>query len=324
MSDYSTTKNRMEPGGDRWIIEGQIDREGSPVLPETRLQVALLQHYHIAPTAISATAVHAASNLAAAVQDVAAGITNPDVPRTVTIKGNVSGITGNVVITGTNILDDAITDTIALNGTGEVEGIKAFKTVTNINLPVRSHTEVAQVETATAAGTITGSGNASAVITAAGMTNSPKTISVAVLENDVAADWAEKVRAVLAADEDVSAMFTVSGTGASVILTAKIPAANDTSLNIALDNDNCTGITTAATSANTTAGVRYDTVSVGIAKKFGLPHIVLAASCLLLKLFNLSADNGSLAVDDNEIEKNLYALDGTADGSKPIDLYYLA
>lgn len=324
MVDYSTTKNRMEPGGDRWIIEGQVDREGAPILPETTLQVALLQHYHIEPDAISATAVHAAANMAAAAQDITTAITDPDVPRTVTIKGNVSGIAGNVVITGTNILDEAITDTIALSGTGEVEGVKAFKTVTNIHLPARTHAEVAQVETATAAGTITGSGNASVVVTAAGMTNSPKTLTVAVLENDTAAAWADKVRDALSEDEDVSAMFTVSGSDASIILTAKTPAANDTSLNIALDNGNCTGITTAASSANTTAGVRYDTVSVGIAKKFGIPHIVLVASCLLLKLFNLSADNGSLAVDADEIEKNLFALDGTSDGTKPIDLYYLA
>jgi hypothetical protein len=143
-----------------------------------------------------------------------------------------------------------------------------------------------------------------------------------VLENDLAADWAAKVRTALTADSAVAALFTVGGSGASIVLTRKTPAANDTSLNISLDNGTCTGITTAGTSANTTAGVAYDTVSVGIAKKFGIPHIVAFATCLLLKYFNGSADIGTLAVDA-AIEKNLFAVDGTPDGSA-IDLYYLA
>jgi hypothetical protein len=126
----------------------------------------------------------------------------------------------------------------------------------------------AQVDTATAAGTISGSGNASVVVTAAGMTGSPKTISVAVLASDTAAAWAGKVRTALAADSAVAAMFDVGGTTTAISLTRKATgtytvgsntvstyAANDATLNIALDNGTCTGITTAATSANTTAGV---------------------------------------------------------------------
>ena len=122
----------------------------------------------------------------------------------------------------------------------------------------------AQVETATAAGTITLTGNASVTVTADEMTNTPKTISVAVLSGDTAAVWAGKVRTALAADVDVSDVFTVSGETTSIVLTRKsintvigpdfFPD-NDTTINIALDNGTCTGITTASTSANTTAGV---------------------------------------------------------------------
>lgn len=125
----------------------------------------------------------------------------------------------------------------------------------------------AQVETATAAGSITGSGNATVIVTAAGMTGSPKTISVAVLNGDTAAVWAGKVRTALAADAAVAALFDVGGTTTAIRLTRKatatytvgtasVPlyAANDATLNISLDNGTCTGITTAATSANTTSG----------------------------------------------------------------------
>jgi hypothetical protein len=169
-----------------------------------------LRHYQTIPAAISATYVHAAVTLSAVTQSVTTNITSPDVPRTVTVKGNASGNAGNVVINGTNISGEVISDTIALSGTSEVEGIKAFATVTQIDLPVQTH-----------AGT--------------------------------------------------------------------------------------------------------DTVSVGIAKKFGLPHIVYNAACLLLALFNAAADTGgTLAVDEDEIEKNLYSCAGTPNGAKLLDLYYLA
>lgn len=111
-----------------------------------------------------------------------------------------------------------------------------------------------QVETATVVGTITSGGNAKAVITARDMTNSPKTITAAVSLNDTAAMVAAALRSALAFDADVTAVFVVSGTGANIVLTAHIAQANDSTLNIAINNDTCTGLTAAPTSANTAAG----------------------------------------------------------------------
>jgi hypothetical protein len=125
----------------------------------------------------------------------------------------------------------------------------------------------AQVETATAAGTVTSSGNATVTVTAAGMTGSPKAISVAVLDTDTASAWAAKVRTALAADTAVSALFAVSGTTTSIVLTRNplntyavgsiaTPTypADDATLNIAIANGTSAGITAAPTSADTTAG----------------------------------------------------------------------
>lgn len=121
----------------------------------------------------------------------------------------------------------------------------------------------AQVETATAVGTISGTGNATVTVTADDMDNSPKAISVAVVSGDTAAVWAGKVRTALAADIDVAATFGVTGSGAEIIL-FRVPklygglifyVVNDATINIALDNGTCTGITPAATSDNTTEGV---------------------------------------------------------------------
>lgn len=96
--------------------------------------------YDITPTIANTSGIHAAVTLGAATQTVTTAITNPDVPRTVSITGSAGGITGNVVITGKDIAGTTITDTIALNGTSTVQGAKAFRIVTSIALPVKTHT----------------------------------------------------------------------------------------------------------------------------------------------------------------------------------------
>lgn len=171
------------------------------------VDMAFLAHYQEVPAATGTAAVHAAITLPdAGTLDVTTGITNPDVPRTLTITGNQAGITGNVVIEGTDAAGAAITDSIAANGTSTVEGVRAFKTVTKITVPEKN------------------------------------------------------------------------GAG--------------------------------------------DTIAVGWAKKLGLPHKVYNAACLLVKLFNGAADSGTLTVDA-DLSKNLYALAGTPDGNKVVDLFYI-
>lgn len=112
----------------------------------------------------------------------------------------------------------------------------------------------AQVETATAAGTVSTSGNAQVIVTAAGMPGSPRTILVAVLIGDTPAQWAQKVRDALTADPIINAFFVVSGATDQIVLTARYIAPNDSTMNISLNNGTSAGITPAPTSANTTPG----------------------------------------------------------------------
>lgn len=114
---------------------------------------------------------------------------------------------------------------------------------------------VAQVETATVVGAVTQNGNAKVTVTGAGIAGSPKDISVAVLDNDTNEQAATKMRAALAADPAVTALYAVSGATDKLILTRIVPAGNDGTLNLAIANDTCTGLTAAPASANTTAGV---------------------------------------------------------------------
>ncbi len=114
-----------------------------------------------------------------------------------------------------------------------------------------------QVETATVLGAVTasGAGNATVIVTAAGMTGSPKTVSAAVANSDTAAQVAGKIRAALTSDANVGAFFDISGSGASVVLTRKAAAANDATLNVSIANGTCAGLTAAPTSSNTALGV---------------------------------------------------------------------
>jgi hypothetical protein len=321
-----TAKNHSE-GPNKWVIGGELAFEAGSAVKFSGVAVSHPVHYNVsaaAAVAASNTGVHAAVALGEAAQDITTGITNPAVPRSLIIKGSASGISGNVVITGLNRDNEEIEETIALNGATAVEGEKAFMEVTSINLPAQSHTPAAQVETATVVGTVTGAGNATVIVTCTGMTGTPKTISVAVAEADDAAAVAGKIRTALAADGAVTALFDVGGEGAAVTLTRKTQAANISNLNISIDNGTCTGLTTAATSENTTAGVAPDTVSVGWGSILGLPHKLENNTVLFAFLGGTKEGTAptvtvsTLAVEDNTVKLNS-SLNGSA-----VDVYYLA
>ena len=120
------------------------------------------------------------------------------------------------------------------------------------NFKIETVADRNQVETATVVGTITTAGNATVVVTAAGMTGSPKTQSVAVALNDTASQVAAKIITALQADNAVTGLFTVGGTNANITLTKTVIANEDTTLNISIANGTCAGLTGSSTSANTT------------------------------------------------------------------------
>lgn len=108
-------------------------------LPGTQADRAFVAHVSWAtPAAADADVVHAAVTLAdGATTTVTIGITNPDVPRCLSITGNAATATGDVVITGTDIEGNALEETIVSTGAATVNGTKAFKTVTQIVFPAR-------------------------------------------------------------------------------------------------------------------------------------------------------------------------------------------
>lgn len=61
-------------------------------------------------------------------------------PRNLTIVASAAQ-TGDAVITGTNIADKVITETLTIDGSTPVIGTLAFKTVTKVVLPIKAGTE---------------------------------------------------------------------------------------------------------------------------------------------------------------------------------------
>lgn len=101
-----------------------------------------VRHQIIRAAALEAnTGVHAAITLpASGTTDVTTSITNPDVPRTIRLKGNQATTEGLVVaIEGTDILDQAISEDVTMGGdyTTATDSLNAFKTVTKITVPTR-------------------------------------------------------------------------------------------------------------------------------------------------------------------------------------------
>jgi hypothetical protein len=112
-----------------------------------------------------------------------------------------------------------------------------------------------QVETAEIAGTVTTSGNMSVTVTGAPLTGGvPYPFSVAVLNGDTASVVATKIRAKMNTLGVITALYTIGGEDEYVILTRKVEAANDTTLNISYANITSAGLIPDATSENTRAG----------------------------------------------------------------------
>ena len=288
---------------------------------------SFLAHYAITAAQAAAESddgVLAATDLNATAQSITTGLTNPAVPRNVKVKGNASGINNVVKIYGTNFAGKAITEEITPNGTTAVAGNLAFKTVTKVDLPVEDHTAAKQ-KTTSAVSAVTGAGEVTLTVTAAVFgTPATRDVTFTLAAGDVASTTtaAAAVAAALNADPVVGAHFTAASATANVTMEAKVAAPQDATINLVVKTIGNTGLTIGTITVDTVSGVR-DRISVGWGKKFGIPYMLTADELVIVKLFNNSADTGTVTADDNELEKNVIELNGTPDGKKPIDLYII-
>ncbi len=104
-----------------------------------KIRMATAVWYEQAPALGANAAVLAATALADGVTTiVTSGITSPDVPRVLAIKGNAASCAGVVAIEGFDANGMPLTEEIALNGATAVVGVKAFARVRRVVLPARA------------------------------------------------------------------------------------------------------------------------------------------------------------------------------------------
>lgn len=67
------------------------------------------------------------------------------------------------------------------------------------------------------------------------------------------------------------------------------------------------------------------TFDVGWGAKFGIPYKLYTDELVILKLFNKAVEDteGTVTADASDLEKNVYAPNGTPNGTKDIDLYII-
>ena len=270
---------------------------------------SFLAHYNIAAASAAAESddgALAATDLDATAKSITTGLTNPLAPRNVKVKGNASGINNVVKVYGTDFSGAAITEEITPNGTTAVEDHPAAKQ-----------------KTTSAVTAATGAGEAVLTVTAA-VLGDPVAVTVTFAAGDVASTTtaATAIKNALNADPAVGAAFTVTSSTNSVIMEAKVAAPQDATIDLVVTDAGETGLVIGAITVNTTAGVR-DRISVGFGKKFGIPYKLHAAELVTVKLFNNTADAGTVTKDATDLAKNVIALNGTPDGLKPIDLYII-
>ena len=160
---------------------------------------AFVAHVHVAAAdAVAAAAGGVAEiTLGAEAQSIISGITSPAVPRALTVVSNKANGAGGVVVHGTNYAGEEISETLALNGETPRHGDKAFRTVTQIDVPARVNAPAQQVETATVSGTATESANEEVTVTSK-LFDGDVVIEVPIEDEDSASAIATKIREALA------------------------------------------------------------------------------------------------------------------------------
>ena len=193
-------------------------------------------------------------------------------PATATVSKGTGGVTGTTIIKAalTDALGNihqwfngpltlAVTQSTSGGGTGSISPTAGSQTASDGYIAVTVQGSAGtwsagtlQVGTLTVSSAVVNSGTVSVVVTAAGLTGSPKTYTVA------AALWA-----VMSADSVLKAMFAVTNVGATIVLTDLPPAgANDGTMNMALNLGTASGVSGAYVA--TTAGVAADSITVTV------------------------------------------------------------
>lgn len=104
-----------------------------------KIRMATTVWYEQTPALGANATVLAATVLADSIPTILmSNLTQPDVPRVLSVKGNASSVTGTVLIEGADTNGIPLSEILALNGSAVVGGTTAFARVRRITLPARA------------------------------------------------------------------------------------------------------------------------------------------------------------------------------------------
>lgn len=131
--------------------------------------------------------------------------------------------------------------------------------VNQTNAVARFHERTAagtkQSATINCSGSATANGNVNVTFASAIVAGSPITIAVPILNGDGPSTWVDKVIAALKSNLAISKRFLITNAGANILVTARIAAANDSTLAIAIANGSPNPGITQTNSSSVLSGV---------------------------------------------------------------------
>lgn len=284
---------------------------------------SFLAHYSTKPAAASTTDVLPFTKLGAAVQNGVLPVgAIPDVPRNVQVDANNSAVKKDIKIYGTNFAGEAIDETIKTNETTAVAGTKAFASITKIDLPIQQNAG-AKHKSTVAVSAVIGAGTAVLEFTSAA-TGAAYSINCVLAAADIADTTAAaaKIKAVLNANTKFAAAYLADSSTNNVTIERKINENSDDTVNLTVKTQGDTGLVLGTIAKDTTPGV-CDEVSIGWGSSIGIPYKLSADELVIVKLFNNAADSGTVTNDATDLAKNVISLNGTPDGTAPLDLYII-
>ena len=283
---------------------------------------SFLAHYNLAPAAESADGIGKFA-LGATGKSVTTGFGAIPEPRNVKITPSAAQVTGTTVkVYGIDFAGDPIDESFTTNGITPQVGAKAFKAVTKIDLPIQGNTPAKQK--ATVAVTQGAQAAGTTVITfVSAATGTGFDVSVVFDEAGDATVAATAVAAALNANETFSAKWTATSATTNVVIEANNYAAQDDTINLTVKTAGDSDITLGDIAKNTVTGIAEDTIKVGWGKTIGLPYRIPADELVIANLFNGSDDIGSVANSATDLCSNTFAMNGTPDGTKELDIYII-
>lgn len=283
---------------------------------------SFLAHYSVKPDAASTTDILPFTKLGAAAQAGVVVTAVADVPRNVQVDANNSAVKKNIKIYGTNFAGEAIDETIKTNGTTAVAGTKAFASITKVDLPAQQNAGAKHKSTvAVSASTTAGTSTLTFVSAATGAAYDITCVFDATQAASTTAA-AARIVAVLNADTKFKAAYTATASAADILIERKINENSDATIDLTVKDNGDGDLVLGEINRTTVVGV-CDEVSIGWGSSIGIPYKLAADELVIANLFNNANDTGTVTNDATYLEKNVFAVAGTLDGTTPVDLYII-